>query len=66
MQTVDLENLVYHPHSQISIKILSLKLFHKFVEIRACGRQCTPDIVLWLRLVSKIVTGILASQTYVQ
>ena len=34
------------------MRILSLSLFHRFVEIRTCGRQRTPDIVFWLKLVS--------------
>jgi len=33
------------------MRILSLSLFHKFVEIRACGLQRTPDVVFWLKLV---------------
>jgi len=43
--------LVHRPHSQITMRILSLNLFHKFVEIRACGRQRTPEVVFWLKLV---------------
>jgi len=39
-------------HSQISVRILSLSLFHKFVKIRACGHQRAPDVVFWLKLVS--------------
>jgi len=31
---------------------LSLSLFHKFAELRACGRQRPPDFVFWLQLVS--------------
>ena len=34
------------------MRILSLTLFHKFVEIRACGHQRPPDVVFWLKLVS--------------
>jgi len=34
------------------MRILSLSLFHKFVEISACGRQRTPDVVFWLKLLS--------------
>jgi len=53
------------------MNIVSLSLFQKFVEIRACGRQPTPDVVCWLKLVS--VLGFKkgysvdkpASQTYV-
>jgi len=41
IQTLVLANLVHRPHSQILMRILSLSLFHKFVEIRACGLQCT-------------------------
>jgi len=53
MQTLVLANSVHRPHSQISMRILSLSLFHKFVEIRTCGRQRTsPDVVFWLKLVS--------------
>jgi len=52
MQTLVLANSVHRPHSQISMRNLSLSLFHKFVEKRACGRQRTPDIVLWLKLIS--------------
>jgi len=52
MQTLVLEILVYRPHSQISMRILSLSLLHKFVEIRACVRQRMPDVVFWLKLVS--------------
>jgi len=29
---------------------MSLSLSRKFVEIRACGRQRTPDLVFWLKL----------------
>jgi len=47
-----LANSVHHPHSQISMRILSLSLFHKFVEIRACDRQRPPDVVFWLKMVS--------------
>jgi len=56
IQTLVLENLVYRPHSQISMRIVSLSLFHKFHEIRACGHQCTPDIILRLKLV--VVLGL--------
>jgi len=52
IQTLVLANSVHRPHSQISVSILSLSLFHKFVEIRACGRQRTPDVVIWLKLLS--------------
>ena len=52
IQTLVLANSVHCPHSQISMRILSLSLFHKFVEIRACGLQRTPDVVLSLKLVS--------------
>jgi len=34
------------------MRILPLSLFHKFVEIRACGLQRTADVVFWLNLVS--------------
>jgi len=34
------------------MRIISLNLFQKFVEIRTCGRQRTPDVVFWLKLVS--------------
>jgi len=34
------------------MRILPLSLFHKFVEIRACGRQRTADVVFWLNLIS--------------
>jgi len=34
------------------MRILSLSLFHKFVEISTCGLQRTPDVVFWLKLVS--------------
>jgi len=47
-----LENLVYRPHSQISMRIISLSLFHKSVETRVCGSQSAPDAVFWLNLVS--------------
>jgi len=50
IQTVDLANSVHRPHSQISMRILSLRLLHKFVKIKACGRQRTPDVVFWLNL----------------
>jgi len=37
----------------LSLFHMSLSLFHKFVEIRACGRQRTsPDLVFWLKLFS--------------
>jgi len=52
IKTEILANSVHHPHSQISMRILSLSLFHTFVEIRACGRQRPPDVVFWLKLVS--------------
>jgi len=51
MQTLVLANSVHCPHSQISMRILSLSLFHKFVEIRACGLQRTLDVVFWLKLI---------------
>jgi len=51
-QTLVLAILVHRPHSQISMRVLSLSFFHKFVEIRACGRQRTSDIVFWLKLAS--------------
>jgi len=31
------------------MRILSPSLFHKFVEIRACGLRSTPDVVFWLK-----------------
>jgi len=34
------------------MRILSLSLFQKFVEIRACGHQRPPDVAFWLKLVS--------------
>jgi len=34
------------------MRILSLSLFHTFVEMRTCGRQRTPDVVFWLKLMS--------------
>jgi len=37
IQTLVLANSVHRPHSQISMSILSLSLFHKIVEIRNCG-----------------------------
>jgi len=52
IQTLVLANSVHLPHSQISMRILSLSLFHKFVEIQACGLQHTADVVFWLNLVS--------------
>jgi len=52
IQTLVLANSVHGPHSQISIRILSLSLFHKFVELRACGRQRPPNVIFWLKLVS--------------
>jgi len=33
------------------MRILSLSLFHKLVELRACGCQRPPDVVFWLKLV---------------
>jgi len=41
MQTLVLAKLVYGPHSQISMRIMSLSFF-TFVEISACGHQHTP------------------------
>jgi len=61
IQTLVLTNSVHRPRSQISVRILFLSLFHKFVEIRACGRQRTPDVVFWLKLLS--VTGL--KNTYI-
>jgi len=52
IQTLALSNSVHRPQPQISTRILSLCLFHKFVEIRACGCQRTPDVVFWLQLIS--------------
>ena len=52
IQTLVLANSVHGPHSQISIRILSLSLFHKFVELRACGRQRPLNVIFWLKLVS--------------
>jgi len=52
MQTLILANSVHRLHSQISTRILSLNLFHKLVEVRVSGRQCTPDVAFWLKLVS--------------
>jgi len=51
-QTLILANSVHRPHSQISMRNLSLSLFHKFVEMRAraCGRQRPSDVVFWLNL----------------
>jgi len=34
------------------MRILSLSLFHKFVEINTCGRQRTSDVIFCLKLVS--------------
>jgi len=51
IQTLVLTNSVNRRHSQISMRILSLTLFHKFIEIRACGLQRTPDVIC-LTLVS--------------
>jgi len=34
------------------MRILSLSLFYKFVEIRACGLNRIPDVIFWLKLVS--------------
>jgi len=51
IQTLILASLVYCPGSQISMRIMSLSLFHIFVEIRVCGHQGTPDVVFWLKLV---------------
>jgi len=42
--------LVYRPHSQIPMGIMSLSLFHNFVKKRFCGRQRTPGVVFWLKL----------------
>ena len=52
IQTLVLANSVHRPHSQISMRMLSLSLFYKIVKIRACGRQRPPIVVFWLRLVS--------------
>jgi len=40
IQTLVLKNSVHRSHSQISMRILYLSLFHKFVEIRACSLRC--------------------------
>jgi len=50
IQTLVLANSVHRQHPQISMRILSLNLFHKFVEIRACGLQHTPDVVFWFEI----------------
>jgi len=52
MQTLVVANSVHPPHPPISMIILSLSLFHKFVKIKTCGLQRTPDVVFWLKLVS--------------
>jgi len=53
IQSLVLANSVHRrPHSQISVRIMSLSLFHKFFEIKACGLQCTADVIFWLKLVS--------------
>jgi len=52
MLTLVLKYLVYHPHSKILMRIMSLSLFQKFVETRTCGFQRTPDVIFWLKLVS--------------
>jgi len=52
IQTLVLANSVHRPHSQISMRVLSLSLFHKFVEMRPCALQSTPHVVFWLKLVS--------------
>jgi len=52
LQILDLANSVNRQHSQLSPRVLSITLFHKLVEVRASGRQRTPDIVFWLKLVS--------------
>jgi len=53
IQTLVSANSVHRPHSQISMRFLSLCLFHKFGKIRACGWQRTScDVVFWLNLVS--------------
>jgi len=44
--------LFHRSHSQISMRNLRLSLFHKFVKIRAFGRQRTPNVVFWLKLIS--------------
>jgi len=43
IQTLVFANLIHRPHSQISMRILYLSLFHRFVEIRACDLQRTSD-----------------------
>jgi len=50
IQTLVLANSVHRQHPQISMRILSLNLFHKFVEIRARGLQRTPDVVFWFEI----------------
>jgi len=52
IQTLVLSNSVHRPHSQISRRILSLSLFSKFIEIRTCNLQRTPDVVFLLKLAS--------------
>jgi len=48
IQTLVSANSVHSPYPQISVRILFLSLFYKFVEISACDLQHTPDIVFWL------------------
>ena len=65
-QTLGLANLVDRPHSQISMRIMSLNLFHKFVEVKACGLQRTPDWSWFRCLVLKIVIVLKNSFTMVR
>ena len=70
IQTLILANSLHRTHSQISMRTLSLSLFHQFVEIRACGLQRTsPDVFSgwrWYpRLLLKIVISLKNSFTTV-
>jgi len=45
------------------MRILSLSLFHKFVEVRACGRQFPPEVVFWWKLLSVLKIVIVLATT---
>jgi len=32
------------------MKIIFLSLFHKFLEIRTCGRLRTPNVAFWVKV----------------
>jgi len=57
MPILVLANLVHHPHSQVSMKILTLSLFHKFCRKKGLWSHLMPSSGwIWFQcLVLKIV-----------